>query len=93
MKKLKTLNGTTILNIGRLGSILSILMYTSYIPEIIDNLQGNYSDDEIQPLFAALNCLIWVIYAAVKKKTDWPLLIACVPGVIFGIAAFVTGIH
>ncbi|MGQ5708725.1 SemiSWEET family transporter [Lactobacillus sp. PSON] len=92
MKKLNSLDEKTVLTIGRIGSVLSILMYISYIPQIINNLHGNYGSP-IQPLVAAINCLIWVLYAILKKKKDWPLFVANFPGIIFGLITFVTSLH
>ena len=51
---------------GYLGSTLSILMYVSYIPQIIGNLSG-HKTSFVQPLFATVNCTIWVIYGLLKK--------------------------
>lgn len=77
--------------LGRVGSLLSIAMYVSYIPQITNNLSGA-KGNPIQPLVAAINCAIWVIYAAKKPKTDWPLLIANAPGILFGLITFFTAI-
>lgn len=92
MKKLKTIDSKTILFIGRVGSVLSVLMYISYIPQIMNNLHGNYGNP-IQPLVAAINCLIWCLYAFLPKKKDWPLFVANFPGIIFGLATFLTALH
>lgn len=92
MKKLNSLDEKTILTIGRIGSVLSVLMYVSYIPQIMNNLSGSYGNP-IQPLVAAINCFIWVVYAVAKKKKDWPLFIANFPGIIFGLVTFFTSLH
>ena len=52
---------------GYLGSALSILMYVSYIPQIMGNLSG-HKTSFVQPLVVAINCTIWVIYGLFKKK-------------------------
>lgn len=72
-KKIKSFDNKTVLAIGRIGSVLSVLMYVSYIPQIMNNLQGNYGNP-IQPLVAAINCFIWVLYALLREKKDWPLI-------------------
>ena len=73
---------------GYLGSALSILMYVSYIPQIMGNLSG-HKTSFVQPLVAAINCTIWVSYGLFKKDRDLPLAFANLPGIIFGlIAAF-----
>lgn len=42
---------------GYLGSALSILMYVSYIPQIMGNLSG-HKTSFVQPLVATINCTI-----------------------------------
>lgn len=68
-KKIRSFDNKTVLMIGRIGSVLSVLMYVSYIPQIMNNLQGNYGNP-IQPLVAAINCFIWVLYALLREKKD-----------------------
>ena len=74
---------------GFLGSTLSILMYVSYIPQIMGNLNGNKTSF-IQPLVATINCTIWIIYGFFKKDKDFPIIFANLPGIVFGILATVT---
>ena len=52
-KKLKML--------GWLGTFLSVMMYVSYIPQIMGNLDGNKTFF-LQPLAATINCIIWTSY-------------------------------
>ena len=78
--------------IGRIASFISILMYVSYIPQILDNLHGKYGSP-IQPLVAMINCIFWVAYALLKKQRDWPIFWANVPGIVFGLLAFLTSLH
>ncbi len=92
LKKFKGLDRKTVLTIGRIGSVLSVLMYVSYIPQIINNLNGNYGNP-VQPLVAAINCTIWVLYAILGEKKDWPLFTANFPGIIFGLITFFTSLH
>lgn len=75
--------------IGRIASIISVLMYVSYIAQIVSNLSGN-KGNPIQPMVAALNALLWVVYGWYEPQKDWPIIIANAPGVIFGIIASVT---
>ena len=76
---------------GYLGSALSILMYVSYIPQIMGNLNGNKTSF-VQPLVAAINCTIWVIYGLFKKNKDLPIIFANLPGIIFGLIATITAL-
>lgn len=75
--------------IGRIASVLSVIMYVSYIPQIANNLAG-HPGTPWQPLAAFFNCTMWFIYGFFKKERDWPIVIANVPGIIFGAIAFVT---
>lgn len=77
--------------LGSVAAIAAIVMYVSYIPQIIGNLHGNRGD-YIQPLAAAINCILWVGYGLLKKERDWPIAIANFPGVIFGLMAFLTAL-
>ena len=76
---------------GYLGSALSILMYISYIPQIMGNLSG-HKTSFVQPLVAAINCTIWVIYGLFKKNKDLPIIFANLPGIIFGLIATITAL-
>ena len=77
--------------LGWLGTTLSILMYVSYIPQIMGNLNGNKTSF-IQPLVAAINCTIWVVYGLFKKEKDLPIIFANLPGIIFGLTATITAL-
>ena len=70
---------------------MSVLMYVSYIPQIADNLAGS-KGNPIQPLVAAINCTLWVIYGLGKKPRDLPLAVANFPGILFGVATFFTAL-
>ena len=76
--------------LGWIGTCLSVVMYVSYIPQIIGNLEGNKTPF-IQPLAAAINCTIWTSYGLLKKpKRDYPLAAANLPGIIFVLLATIT---
>ncbi|WEV39982.1 SemiSWEET family transporter [Lactobacillus sp. ESL0684] len=77
--------------LGWVASVTGILMYVSYIPQIIDNLHGA-KGNPIQPLATAINTFLWVIYALFKKERDIPLAVANMAGVVFGLIAFFTAI-
>ncbi|MDR2221840.1 MAG: SWEET family sugar transporter [Flavobacteriaceae bacterium] len=75
--------------LGIVATVMAIAMYVSYIPQIIGNLNGNKSD-YIQPLVAAINCSLWVLYGI--KKKDWPIAAANAPGILFGLFACLTAL-
>ena len=77
--------------LGSVAAVAAIVMYVSYIPQIIGNVHGNRGD-YIQPLAAAINCILWVGYGLLKKERDWPIAIANFPGVVFGLMAFLTAL-
>ena len=52
--------------LGRIASIIAILMYVSYIAQIYNNLHGNYAAP-LQPFVAGVNCTLWSIYAYFKN--------------------------
>lgn len=75
--------------LGWVATVTAIVMYVSYIPQIMDNLNGQ-KGNPVQPLAAAVNCLLWVIYGL--KRKDYPIAAANAPGVIFGALAFLTAL-
>lgn len=77
--------------LGWVATAMSVMMYVSYIPQIIGNVNGN-KGDFIQPSVAAVNCTLWVIYGLCKEKRDLPLAAANFPGVIFGLIAASTAL-
>lgn len=77
--------------VSRLATIFSILMYISYIPQIINNV-GGVKGNPLQPLCAALNSILWVSYGLLKQKKDWPVIIANLPGIILGLITFMTAL-
>ena len=77
--------------VGTIGSILSVCMYISYIPQIIGNLPG-HPGDWIQPFVAFINCTIWVAYGFFKQQRDWPIVIANSPGIVFGLTTALTAL-
>ena len=75
--------------LGCIGTCLSVIMYISYIPQIMGNLDSNKTP-LVHPLAAALNCTIWTSYGLLKAKKDYPLAAANLPGIIFGLLATIT---
>ena len=74
---------------GWIGTALSVIMYISYVPQIMGNLHG-HKTFFLQPLAAAVNCSIWTAYGLLKEKRDYPVSAANFPGVVFGLIATIT---
>ncbi len=77
--------------LGWVATCTAMLMYISYFPQIINNLHGNKSGF-LQPMVAAINCTLWVSYGFFQKKKDLPIIVANIPGVIFGTIAALTAL-
>ena len=77
--------------IGWLASIMGIFMYFSYIDQIRLNLSGQ-NGSIILPIVTTLNASAWVLYGALKKKKDWPIIVCNAPGILFGIITAITAI-
>ena len=75
--------------LGWIATGTAMLMYISYFPQIINNLHGNKSGF-LQPMVAAINCTLWVSYGFFQEKKDWPIIVANLPGVVFGTIAAMT---
>ena len=75
--------------LGWIGTCLPVVIYFSYIPQIMCNLDGNKTP-LVHPLAAAINCTIWTSYGLLKAKKDYPLAAANLPGIIFGLLATIT---
>lgn len=75
--------------VGNTATIACLIMYTSYIQQIISNFTG-HPVSPLQPICASINALLWVAYGWIKPKKDWPVIIVNFPGIIFGILTFVT---
>jgi len=77
--------------LGWVATCTAMLMYISYFPQIINNLHGNKSGF-LQPMVAAINCTLWVSYGFFQEKKDLPIIVANIPGVIFGTIAALTAL-
>ena len=77
--------------LARVASVTAVLMYVFYFPQIIGNLNG-HKGDWIQPLVAAVNCTLWVLYGLWRPKKDVPIIIANLPGIVFGGVAAITAL-
>ncbi|HFI0156145.1 TPA: SemiSWEET family transporter [Streptococcus suis] len=78
--------------VGSIGAIMGIFVFLAYIPQIIANLNGQQGQPW-QPLFAAVSCLIWVVYGWTKEpKKDYILIAPNLAGVVLGFATFLTSL-
>ena len=77
--------------IGWIETCTAMLMYIAYFPQILNNLNGDKSGF-LQPMVAAINCTLWVCYGFFQKKKDWPIVVANIPGVLFGAVAAITAL-
>lgn len=75
--------------LSKVAVVFCCLMYISYIPQITANLSGN-PVPVLQPLCATVNATLWVTYGWLKTYKDWPVILANIPGVIFGVVTVVT---
>lgn len=75
--------------IGNIASVLSVVMYVSYIPQIAANISGN-PGVFWQPLAAFFNCLFWTIYGIGTKPRQWPIIVANVPGIFLAAITVIT---
>ena len=85
------MNQKTLKILGWIATCTAMLMYISYFPQIINNLHGNKSGF-LQPMVAAINCTLCVSYGFFQKKKDLPIIVANIPGVIFGAIAALTAL-
>lgn len=77
--------------LATVATICAVSMYVSYIPQIQLNLAGQ-KGTPLQPLVAAINCTLWVIYALFKKNRDIPVALANAPGIFLGLITFITSL-
>ena len=77
--------------IGWFASVMAIAMYVSYIDQIKLNMAGE-KGSVLQPLAATINCIAWSLYAFLKPKKDWPILMCNVPGIFLGGITFYTAL-
>ena len=68
--------------LATIGTLTAVSMYVSYI----------HKGSALQPLCAAINCTLWVIYALFKPQRDIPVALANAPGIPLGIIACLTAL-
>lgn len=76
---------------GWVATFMSVMMYVSYLPQIMNNLAGQ-KGNFIQPLVASINCCLWAYYGLFKKERDISLAAANAPGIVFGLVTAITAL-
>lgn len=77
--------------IGWIASTMAVLLYVSYIDQIIRNISGE-KGSTILAIATVINSSSWVLYGVLKKERDWPIIICNAFGVIVGLITTITGI-
>ncbi|MHB9019753.1 MAG: SemiSWEET family transporter [Minisyncoccota bacterium] len=85
------MNERTVDKIGWFATLMGIAMYFSYIDQIRLNLSGQ-TGSAILPIITTINAIAWTIYGSFKAKKDWPIIVANIPGIIFGMITAITAI-
>ena len=80
-----------ILVLGWIATATAIVMYLSYIDQIMLNL-GGQKGSIVQPFATMVNCGLWVAYGVLKPKRDWPIAVANFPGVVLGAIPLATAL-
>ena len=69
----------------------SIVMYFSFIDQIVRNVHGE-KGSLILPLATTACCTLWLLYGWWRAPRDWPIVLANVPGVVLGAVTFATAL-
>ncbi len=78
--------------VGSIGAAIGIFVFVAYIPPNYRQYARG-KGAAWQPLFAAVSCLIWVLYGWSKEpRKDWILIIPNAVGVILGFLTFLTSL-
>ena len=80
-----------IILLGYFAALMTTLMFGSYVDQIRLNLSG-VKGSTILPLFTMVSTALWIAYAVLKPKKDWPLVVCNVVGFVLGLVTFVTSI-
>ena len=81
----------TVKKIGWFASIMAILMYFSYIDQIMLNISGR-PGSVILPFVTTINCTLWTIYGLSSKEKNWPIVACNFPGIFLGLITALTAI-
>lgn len=77
--------------IGWAASLMGVIMFLTFVDQIRLNIAGQ-SGSLVLPLATALNCAMWILYASLKAKPDWPIVVCNALGVLMGLVTFATAL-
>ena len=89
---MKTLSEKQVKILSMVATVAAVCMYFAYIAQIQANLAGQ-KGSPIQPLAAAVNCTLWVVYGLMKPQRDYAVAIANMPGIVLGIITAITALY
>ena len=81
----------TIMRIGWFATVMGVAMFFSYVDQIRLNISG-HPGSVMLPVITTVNCTAWVLYASLKPKRDWPVIVSNAPGILLGIITAATAI-
>jgi len=84
--------GAPLVAVGWAATVMSVVMYLSYLDQITRNLHGQ-KGSWVQPLAAMIACILWGSYGLFRRRIDWPLVLANAPGVVLGGLAAATALR
>jgi uncharacterized protein with PQ loop repeat len=83
--------GGTIVRLGWAATVGSLVMYFSFLDQIVRNLHGE-KGSMILPAATTVCCSLWMLYGWLRPGRDWPIVVANLPGVVLGFVSFVTAL-
>ena len=81
----------TVSRIGWFATVMGVTMFFSYVDQIRLNISG-HPGSVMLPIITTINCTAWVLYASLKTKRDWPVIVSNAPGILLGIITAITAI-
>jgi uncharacterized protein with PQ loop repeat len=81
----------TVTAIGWFATVMGVAMFFSYVDQIRLNISG-HPGSVVLPVITTINCTAWVLYASLKTKRDWPVIVSNAPGILLGIITALTAL-
>lgn len=85
------MNEKRITLLGYFAALMTTLMFGSYVDQIRLNLSG-MKGSVILPIFTMISTALWIAYALLKTKKDWPIVVCNAVGFLLGLATFLTSV-